>query len=72
MPLEWEGVRRSSVALRALASVQQYAAETIVVRGDAEGERLGDDATLDELLAEFGAALLRELDAQVAITARQQ
>ena len=72
MPLEWEGRQRRTSAECALASVREYAAETVVVHGDAQGERLVDDATLDDLLAEFDAALLRELDGRVAVTARQR
>lgn len=66
MPFEWEGCRRRATAELALKSVRECAAETVVVDGDAVAERLGEEATLDQLMQEFDAALLRELDARLA------
>ena len=72
MPLEWEGERRRTAALHALESLRGHAAETVVVYGDALAERLGEDATLDQWMAEFDAALFQELDARLAAKARPE
>ena len=66
MPFEWEGERRSTAALHALEGLRECATETVAVHGDAVAERLGEDATLDQLLAAFDVELLQELDARLA------
>lgn len=65
MPFAWEGERRNTAAMHALESLRDCATKTVVVHGDAIAERLGEDATLDQLLAAFDAALLQELDARL-------
>ena len=66
MPFEWEGERRSTAALHALQMVKEYASETVVIHGDAVAERLGEDATLNQLMDAFDAELLQELDGRLA------
>ena len=67
MPCAWEGERRSTDALDALQEVKEYASETVVIHGDAVAERLGEDATLDQLMDAFDAELLQELDGRLAV-----
>jgi cell division GTPase FtsZ len=66
MPCVWEGERRNTAALHALESLRDCATETVVVHGDAVAERLGEDATFDQLVEAFDAELLQELDARLA------
>ena len=66
MPCVWEGERRNTAALHALESLRECATETVVVHGDAVAERFGEDATLDQFVAAFDAALLEELDGRLA------
>jgi hypothetical protein len=70
MPCVWEGERRNTAALHALESLRECATETVVVHGDAVAERFGEDATLDQFVAAFDAALLEELDGRLATKAR--
>lgn len=65
MPLAWEG--RSACAARALANVRACASETAVFYGDAVAERLGDDAAIDEFLAQMVGGVLSELDARAGL-----
>ena len=67
MPCAWEGERRSTDSLDALQVVKEYASETVVIHGDAVAERLGEDATLDQLMDAFDAELLQELDGRLAV-----
>ena len=72
MPAHREGAGRHTVAERALESVQEYAAETVVVHGDAVAELLGENGSVGSFMAEVDDRLLREWAARVAATARQR
>ena len=45
----------------------RFATEAVVIHGDAVAERLGEDATLDQLMDAFDAELLQELDGRLAV-----
>ncbi len=65
LPADFEGRSHRDTAERALQRIRMHAAETVIINGEEEVERLGDETSISDFLDFIDNGLLEELDTRL-------